>query len=69
MFLLPGPAGNVDLKDSRMKGLFIRGQSSAFEGRMKNGLCCIMLQQIKILLRTSLRPRNFLEPGIISCGQ
>ena len=36
MFLLPGPAGDVDSKDSRMKAFSFRGRSSAFEGRRKN---------------------------------
>ena len=49
MFLLPGLAGDVDSKDSRMKDLFTSGRSSAFEGRRKNEVCCIMLRQIKIL--------------------
>ena len=60
MFLLPRLTGDVDSKDSRMKGFSFHGQSSAFEGRRKNGVCCIMLRQIKILGRTSPRPRNFL---------
>ena len=58
MFLLPRLAGGVDSKDSRMKGLLISRTSSAFEGKRKNGVCCIMLRQIKILRRTSPRPRN-----------
>ena len=49
MCLLPGPAEDVDSKDSRMTGLFISGRSSAFGGRRKNGVCCIMSRQIKIL--------------------
>ena len=65
MFLLPGLAGDVDLKDSRIKGLYISLTKLCFEGRMKNGIHCIMLRQIKILQRTSLRPRNFLLPGIL----
>ena len=65
MFLLPGLAGDVDLKDSRIKGLYISRTKLCFEGRMKNGIHCIMLRQVKILQRTSLRPRNFLLPGIL----
>ena len=60
MFLLPRLAGDVDSKDSRMKGLSFRGRSSSFEDRRKNGVCCIMLRQIKILRRANPRPTNFL---------
>ena len=48
MFLLPGLARDVDLKDSRIKGLYISRMKLCFEGRMKNGIHCIMLRQIKI---------------------
>ena len=58
-------ARDVDLKDSRIKGLYISRTKLCFEGRMKNGIHCIMLRQIKILQRTSFRPRNFLLLGIL----
>ena len=65
MFLLPGLAGDVYSKISGIKAFSFRGQSSAFEGRRKNGVRCIMLKQIKILRRTSPKPRNFLQPDIL----
>ena len=46
MFLLPRLAGDVDSKGSRMKGFSFHRQSAAFEGKRKNGVCCIMLRQI-----------------------
>ena len=60
MCLLPGPAEDVDSKDSRMTVFSFRGRNSAFGSRRKNGVCCIMSRQIKILRRTSPRSRNFL---------
>ena len=59
MFLLPGPAGDVDSKDSK-RAFSFRERSPAFEGRRKNGVCCTMLRQNEILRRISPRPRNFL---------
>ena len=35
------------------------------KAKEKNGVRCIMLKQIKTLRRTSPRPRNFLQPGIL----
>ena len=71
MCLLPGPAEDVGSKDSRMMGLFIsrkklsRAKTKAFGGRRKNRLSCIMSRQVRILRRTSPRPRNFTSSDLV----
>ena len=62
---VPGLAGNVDLKDSRMKGLFISRTKLCSWRQNEKWNMLYHVKAIKILRRTSLRPRNFLQPGIL----
>ena len=60
MCLLPGPAEDVDSKDSRMTGLFISRKKLYFWRQKEKWSMLYHVKEIKILRRTSPRLRNFL---------
>ena len=69
MFLLPRLAGDVDLKDSGMKGLFILHTKLCFSRPMEKWSMLYHVKANQNFANNKSKTKKFLLTWYINCGQ